>query len=49
MYDLYCILTFTEHVWQNVILVVFIDTSDDEQETFNLIEVKSFLFYRVKQ
>lgn len=31
-----------------MILVVFIDTPDDEQETFNLIEVKSFLFYGVK-
>lgn len=34
---------FTENVWENFILLAFIDTNDDEEETFDSIEVKTIV------
>lgn len=36
-------LIFTENIWENFILLAFIDTNDDEEETFDSIEVKTIV------
>lgn len=33
-------LIFTDNIMVNIISVIFIDTTDDEEETFELFEVK---------
>lgn len=37
-------LIFTDNIWRNFILVAFIDTTDDEEGTFDSIEVGQFRF-----